>query len=913
MMPRIHQGFVSLSLGVLMLLSPALPAVAQTQPPEIRTFTLPSGQKLYVREDHSQPIVTIDTWVNVGSVNETDEINGVSHFLEHLLFKGTQEHVAGEFERILETKGGEFNAATSDDFTHYYITIASPFFAQALDLHADMLTNAAIPADELNRERLVVQEEINRANDNPDRLMYTALAEMMYGKHGYAYDTLGPKENIANIPRERILEYYHYWYQPKNFHTVVVGDVNAEQARDLVGKEFAATPFPTLPKTYQPPTVGTPAALPNPQVKVMTDPDITQAYFTIGFPGPSVKKPEDVYAMDIAMLTLGSGKSSRLYRRLVEQEPLAISVGAGNFTQKYSGLLYAEATTSPAKLKTVKEELVRQVRKLKAGGITAEELEKSKTRYLKDFIYQNETTAGVAQSLGYNVTIGTLEDYQKHLERIRAVSPEAVREALSKYLDFNQAVIVEMLPPNSQAAGLTPETERQSSIALLQSGEFPTITAEKPANTGADMPSKKADPTITEEVLGNGLTLITKRQPESETVAFKVFVKGGQAVEPMPGVASLVASMMMKGTRTRTAEQISEELESRGLGLSVAATEDYMEITGSALREDVGELFLILRDVLKNPVFAESELAKQKVLVAQALQASRDNPSSVAFEKLTLALYPDHPYGNVGKRVEENLDNITRTDLIKYYRTFFRPENMTAVAVGNFPIQVIKSYATETFSDLQKQENPVMAAKIPAVALTSRNIPESQVVKTPQENLSAVWMAQGWLMPPINSADYLPLKVLNTMLGEGMSSRLFVNLREKQGLAYTVGSFYPSRRDTSRFVLYIGTDPANQEKVREGFLRELESLKTTLLSEDELQDAKDKLTGNFALAHETNASQAQYLGMYEMLGVGYEYDKQYPKLIQQVTPEDIQRVAKKYFSQPSVLSLVVPGAPAKAN
>ncbi|HEY9744627.1 MAG TPA: pitrilysin family protein, partial [Oculatellaceae cyanobacterium] len=174
--------------GMLMLSFPV--AWANTPVPVIIETKLPTGQTLYIKEDHSQPIVTIDTWVKTGSVNETPEINGVSHFLEHLLFKGTATYKPGELDRILESRGAKFNAATSDDYTHYYITTATPYFEEALRLHADMLLNAAIPEEELPQERKVVQEEINRANDNPDRQLYMTLAKMLYGSHGYALDTL---------------------------------------------------------------------------------------------------------------------------------------------------------------------------------------------------------------------------------------------------------------------------------------------------------------------------------------------------------------------------------------------------------------------------------------------------------------------------------------------------------------------------------------------------------------------------------------------------------------------------------------------------------------------------------------------------------------------------------------------------
>lgn len=896
---------LALSLGL-----GAMPVTfADTSPPtpKITEAKLPTGQTLYIKEDHSKPIVTIDTWVKTGSVNETPSINGVSHFLEHLLFKGTDRYKPGEIDRILESKGSEFNAATSDDFTHYYITTATPYFEEALKLHANMMVNAAIPPTELPQERKVVQEEINRANDNPERQLYVELAKLMYGAHGYGLDTLGPKENIANIPRDSILEYYHYWYQPQNFNTVIVGDVNPTDVIKMVESAFVAPAF-MAPKAYQAPAVGAVMPLMASQAKVLENPNISQSYVALALLGPAQQNPDDVYALDIAMLALGSGKSSRLYRALKESKPLATSVSAGNYTQKYSGLVVLNAESKPENRDTVKKELLKQLLELRAKGITQDELDKAKTQYLKEFIFENETTDGTASSIGYNVTIGTLQDYQDHVSNVEKVTLERVQNALDRYIDLNKAVMVELLPTSLHASLPTENTEnmallKNAAASMPRSANNNTPTAAQTASVSEN------DKEATKTVLPNGITLLSKPMKNSSTVALKIFIKGGQGVEEQPGLASLVSAVLMQGTRGRTAEQMSRELESKGMSLSFSADDDYIEGTGSAIREDFGELATVLQDVLNAPTFDEREIAKKKEQIRQALIANRDNPSSVAFENLTQALYPTHAYGNEGKRVEEALGKITRQDLLDYYNLYFRPQNMVVSIVGNFDPQTVTNYLNALYPECKScMKSQVEIPTVPPLT-------ESKTVLEEKPSLSAVWMAQGWLTPPIrDQKDYVALKVLNSLVGSGMSSRLFVDLREKQGLAYVVGSMYPSREEQSRFVMYIGTDPVNTEKVKTGFTQEVQRLQTTLVPTAELEEAKNKLIGGFALAHDTNTSQAYYLGLYEALGVGYQFDDSYPKLVAQVTPADIQRVAKQYLTGPSVLSLIKPSTtPAAAT
>lgn len=863
----------------------------------VHAYTLPSGQRVYIRENRAQPIVTIDTWVNVGSVNEVPQNNGVSHFLEHLLFKGTDQYAPGEIDRLLESKGSKFNAATSNDYTHYYITAASPFFEETLKLHASMLRRATLPPEELERERKVVQEEINRATDNPNFKRFSALSRLMYPGHGYGMETLGPKQNIADIPREDILAYYQHWYQPQNFNTVISGDVDPEQALALVQQYFEQPPAVASKASYTPPAVSAPPIIDKPRSTVLKDPGVSQAYVTLGFPAPSIEEREETYALDVAMMALGAGVSSRLYQELHEKNPLVRSIGAGNMTQKYAGLLYVDAEMKPENREKAKLEIFRQLQHLKERGITAEELDKAQTQTIKDFIFRNEATTDVAKGIGYNVTIGNLQDYTEYVANIQKVTLADVKDALTRYLDYNKAVIVELLPEDKKPVA----AEERRNVALLEQardGQLPLSAVSQVAESDSE-----ATALVTETRLANGMTLLSKPTKGSQTVAIKIFVKGGQVAEAVPGVSSLMASSLLKGTTHRSAEALSQELESRGMGLSASSHEDFVEITATAISEDLGELFLVLQDVLTDPAFDPEEVEKIKSHLKQSIKASRDNPSSIAMENLAISLYPEHPYGHVGKRIEPHLEAITRDQLVDFYRQTFVPENMVVAVVGDFAPEVVQNYLESGAASLVGVAGAT-AAKVasPAPLVTPQRVEEQRPIK------GATWIAQGWLAPPVNDQDYVPLKVLNSLLGTGMSSRLFVNLRDKQGLAYAVSSAYPSLANTSHFFLFIGTDPKNQETVLRGFNHEIDRLKTEPVPLEELEAAKDKLRGTFALQHETNSNQAFYLGFYEAIGVGHQFDEQYPGLIEQVTAEDIQRVANTYFSAPEVVSIVAPQA-----
>ncbi len=885
--------------------------------PKITEVTLPSGQQVYVQEIHTQPIITIDTWVNTGSAQETPQNNGVSHFLEHLLFKGTTHYKLGVIDRTLESKGDNFNAATSDDFTHFHITTATPYFQEALNMHADMLLNATINPPELNRERKVVQEEINRSLDNPARIATMALSKAMFNHHPYAMDTLGPKSNIQNIPRQDILGYYHRWYQPRNFKTIIVGDISTPKAIALVNAAFKKAYVSQARPSIGKPKIYPVAPIPSPKSVVLTDPNLSDEQLQLGFPAPSVAHREDNFALDVAALILGQGISSRLYQDLKEQNQWVNDISAGNSTRQQAGIFYIAADLKPENRDAAKKAIVDEINRFKTEGPTSIELEKAKTQVVKSFAFSTESTEGVAETIGYNVTIGKLTDYTDYVKNIQKITAADVRRAVDEYLNFSHAVLVESLPASFQAEK---DQETKNNIALLDEASKVAITDLAPSKAslaGSTSPSSlhqgthttthHPEPTQTKVMkitLKDGATLLLKPSPTTQTIAISIFAKGGRLVQPQPGVASLASRSLLKGTKNHTAKQLGEALERFGLSVSADSTSDYFQINAASVNTDIDKLLAILGDIMDNPTFPKEEVDKERADLLEEIKTSRDEPSNMMFEDLTKALYPHHPYGDVGSRVEKSLPAVSREEVVNYYQSQIQPQNLTVSVVGNFNPMTVKTRLAEIFDQLPKPPKGTELVKsYPSVSPLSKTV-EIEAHKPEQ---AATWIAYGWHAPAIStSKDYITLKVINTLLGAGLSSRLFTDLREKQGLAYHVSTMYPSNLETGNFIMYIGTDPKNQAKVLTGFNHEIQRLKEEPVSQAELDRVKSKLIGSFELAHESNANQAYYLGIYQTLGVGYLFDKEYPHLVSQITSQDVQRVARHYFDQPKVITIVDP-------
>lgn len=831
----------------------------------IKVFHLQDGHTVVIKEVHNNPIVTIDTWVRTGSINENPENNGISHFMEHLTFKGTKCHKAGEADKILESKGAVYNAATSKDFTHFYTTIASQYAETALDLQADMLLNPVIPEDELVKEKKVVQEEIRRSYDNPERILSDNLYSMLFKCHPYKYETLGSIENIEKMTRQEILDYHNKWYIPSNMITVIVGDIDTSKMLDMV-----KTKFNDNCQKYQ-----------NLQVNYAREPYITKnaekiakgnyntGYFEIGFKGVPITDKKENYALDLAASILGQGTSSRLYQNLKEKQNLVSSISAGHESMKDDSVFFVDADLNPENYIPAKAAVLKELDKLRNEKVTPEELQRAKTELQRAFLYSEESVQDIAESIGYNMVItGDIDYYTKYIDNINKITAEDIQDTVRKYLPDDKIVLSVLMPDNVKV----------SAVNLKDS-------------------FKNAEKTV----LNNGMTLITDKNTSNDIISLSVFIKGGQLIETIPGISSVIAKTLMTGTACRTELDISNQLENSGIIISPSANPDYFEIQLKSTTKDFGKAFEILADIINNPVFKNEYIEKAKTDIIQEIQENRDTPISYAFEKFERALFQNRPYGYKGDILEKSIPSITREDLIKFYKDYFIPENMIVSVSGNIDSKEL----TDKFYSYFPSKT---GKKVDLAGLTTKFTPltNNQFVSV-KKDTSAAWMIQGWPVPGLaQDKDSVTLKVLNAVLGNGLSSRLFVDLREKQGLAYVVTSAYPSRLDNSFFVLYIGTKLENLETVKNGFQHEIDRIKTEPVSDKELSEAKQKLIGQFALSQETNQQKAHNLGWFEAIGKGYKYNYEYPDLINSVTSDDIIKTANKYFNSPYIISIVAP-------
>jgi zinc protease len=408
------------------------------------------------------------------------------------------------------------------------------------------------------------------------------------------------------------------------------------------------------------------------------------------------------------------------------------------------------------------------------------------------------------------------------------------------------------------------------------------------------------NPHIHRSQLANGITILTIANPSADIVSGRFFFPAGSRWEDRKnaGLAQLLTSVLTKGTERLSALQIADRVESVGAGLGADTTSDYIKLSLKTVKSDLVDIFKLAGELLRTPSFPEAQIELERKLILQAIKSQTEQPFNNAYRQLRTALYGEHPYARSSLGTATTIGQITRQDLVDYYQTHIRPDRLIISLAGRITPDEAIELVTQVFGDwkIPEIEPPTLAAR--TVCTQPQYFIEYQATQ------QAIVML-GYLAPPIHDPDSMALKLIDSYLSNGMSSRLFVELREKRGLAYDVSSFYPTRLDTSHFCVYMGTVPSNTPIALSGLRAEVDRLCMESLPATELQTAKDKLIGQYALGKQTNGQLAQTYGWYELLGLGVDFDRQFSDAIQQVTPAQLQTAADKYLSEPYI-SIVSP-------
>ncbi|MDV2503257.1 MAG: pitrilysin family protein [bacterium] len=852
---------------------------------DIQTVLLPNGLKVILRENHSAPVVSIQAWVRVGSAQESDGQAGMAHVLEHMLFKGTERRGVGEVARAVESRGGSFNAFTSYDHTVYHVDMASRDLPVGLEVLADVIQRSTLDQDELRKETQVILEEFKRARDRPARELYRRLLEKAFRVHPYRRPVIGYEETFKTFTRPALLAFYRRWYRPERTFLVIVGDIDVPSVTALVKRHFGSKEW----RAGAPVSHALPPEPPQERFRaVVFRYPAAKARLAVGFHIPRAADPS-VHALDALAFILGHGQSSRLFRRVKEDQQLVHEVSSYAMTPRDPGLFVSTAVLDPPNLERALRAVMTEMFRLAREGPAAEELEKAKVNLVSDFIYDQETMGGQARSLGFFESVmGDVKAVQTYVERVRALTPADLRRVARTYLKPSNCTVAVLLPD-----GAADEVD-EARLGRLVRASMEAVEAEE----GESKPQVGG---VVKTVLGNGLTLLVKENHAVPTVAIRVALLGGLRYETPEtnGVSRLMARLLTQGSANHTAAQMAEAVESIAGRMKGFSGRNSFGLEAKFLSEDWGRGLSLVAEALLTPTFDPEEVEKKKAETLAAIAQRRDDMFHETLLLFTRTLYDGHPYAMDPLGTEASVRALTRGDVLRFYRRGLAPRHLVLAVVGDVESEAVRGAVERLFGTLEdRRPSP---PKLPRIE--SLRAAKKVSLERPKRQAHVIL---GFPGVRFDSPERYPLDVLEGVLA-GQAGRLFVELRDKRSLAYSLTAFARPNLDPGFIAVYMGTSPEKVDEAVAGIRRELERLVEEPVGAEELKAAKRSIVGAYERRHQTNAAQAESLALMELYGIGYEAVETYPGKILEVTTEDVQRVARKYLTlERYVLALVRP-------
>jgi len=842
-----------------------------------------------LKPNHTAPVVSLQAWVKTGSTDEQEGEAGIAHLHEHMLFKGTSRRGVGEIAREVEAAGGEINAYTSWNDTVYYINMASRYMDTGIDILADIIENASFDPAELEKEKEVVLEEIRRSKDMPEDRLSEAFLAKAYTLHPYRRPVIGLDETVREVTRDDIVRFYKKWYVPENMVWVMTGDFAPGQV--LPGLEarlakISARKIPDRQAAQEPPQTSPRA--------VLLRGDAKEASLEMGFHIPRLTDP-DVPALDLLAQVLGSGRSSRLYQAVRMNKRVVDSVGAYSMTPKDPGMLLVSSSLEAGRIDEALQTILKEVYQTAFAPLKEEELRRAKLQIESDFIYQQETVSGQARELGYYEAIaGDLDFGRKYLEALRALKADDILRVAKKYLDPANLTIGVLLPDSEKDTGLT-ET------ALLDSAARARSQAQAVYAAGA-APAGKPEDAIRRIELPGGARLLVKESHDVPLVSMRAVFLGGLLTEDDQnnGISNFTGSMLTMGTSSRSVSRIAADIESLAGSLSGFSGRDSLGLSAEVVSWNFLPAFELFADVLLHPSFPQEELEKKREDILTAIRTREDNLGGLAFQLFWKGLYPGCPYGMDPLGTPETIRKMSRDDLAAYYRRQAVSGNLVVAIVGDVSTEEAVRTAERLLAEMPKApfQRPAQAWE-----RCKGDVSPSLERTVSAEKLQA-HLVMGGRGAVYTDSDRYSLAVLDAILS-GQGGRLFVQLRDRQSLAYSVSSFTREGVEPGAVGVYIATSPGKRGVAIEGIKKQLARLCDQKIPADELERAKRYLTGTFELSLQTHSAQAAEIAYDELYGLGYDAYRQYAERIQGVSPEDVRKAARKYLDPDRMVEAAV--------
>jgi len=873
---------------------------------QVSRFVLPNGLTLLVRRDTSAPVVGIYTHVKAGYFDETDDRVGIAHVLEHMYFKGTPSRGVGAIARETKLAGGWLNAHTIYDHTAYVAVLPSAAFERGLDIQFDAYAHSLIDADELARELEVIVQEALRKRDAPAAVTVESLFALLHDQHRIRRWRIGSPDELRGFTHDMLHAFYRTWYVPSNTILSIVGDVDPEAVHAAVLARYGTLAAGAVVRAPAPVESSTPGL----RVRELTG-DIAQAHVAFGWRTPP-QHHRDTPALDLAGTILGSGRASRFYRAVREQQ-LASGVSAYQYTSGDVGVFVVHAETPSERLATGALATWRELQAARSFGVRPDELQRAQRVLEARWLRRLETMDGQAAYLASWEAEGGMQLGAEYYDRLMAATADDVQSALQQHLDPSQTSVLVYRPHSAAPLPLEPSEmgEWLSSGAGTDSAVAPRTRAPgTDAESSTD--TRTATPTVIsaprpERTVGDvhvfrtprDVPVLVQARRGTPLVNIGVFVRGGAVSEPegAQGLSRLMAHSTLKGTRTRTGAEIALASELLGGSIGVSAGLESLSWSMSVPVRHLDEALELLADVVQSPVFAIDGVNTERQLAMAEVERLRDDMYRWPMRLASEAAHRGHPYARSVLGTAESLAAITAEQVTSQHARVLQSGACVIGVVGDVDPATVASLVQARFGTLTWGDDiPPPRVQWPERMRSSEDTRDKQ-----QSALAMLFHGPSRRDPARHVGRVL------AAVTSGLGGRFFEELRDRRSLAYTVAAYPIERRVDGLFAAYIATTPEREEEARAGLLEQFAALRESPVRNDEIERARAYLIGTHAIAQQSGGSVLSDLIDAWSFGDGLHELAEHDARIAAVSPTDILAFARQYFDPDRRVEGVVRG------
>ncbi|WP_051617006.1 M16 family metallopeptidase [Desulfonatronovibrio hydrogenovorans] len=845
-------------------------------------YILPNGMEVLIDQDDRFPLVSMRLYVRAGSAHEQPGQEGISHFLEHMVFKGTQKRGPGQVATEIEEAGGYLNAATSFDYTVYTIDLPAQKWRLGLDVLQDMIFGSVFDPDELAREKNVVLAEIQRSLDNPGSRVFRSIQSMIFHETPYFHPILGYPETVKSFEQQDLKDYVQHMYQPGSMVLAISGRVQADQVLDEARKLFGGlqnSDHLTLPRPI--PDIFDRAMAPQDRVRVEHGP-WRKAYMAMAVPAPDLNSPKTA-AFDVLAYLLGGDSTSMLFRQFKYDLEMVDHISAQVLSLERAGLMYFYVQLGPDRIEPFWEQFLDRLTTLKAEDFSAGQIQRAVTNIEDSLFRARETLGGKAGRLGFSQLFERSPRAQEqYLHNLQRVSHQDLQDLIDNYLCPEQMVVTT----------LTPEQVPLSRDLLVSSLDQAPCPDQKPE---PELLPEEGETRILD--LGSGRTLVLIPDHHLPHASVNIAWPGGNSLVSgdQQGLPELSARTLTRQTRDRSFEQIQEFLRDRASSITASASRDSFNVSARFPRDHSSQILDLISEMILSPGFGPGELQRAASDQIADIRQQEDRPLGYAFRHLFPFLFASGSYGYLHLGEEDFLEQVT-PEMVQSYWDSQRAQPFVVSVCGS-----IDQQALDRFVDSLKTIQVRQEELTPDFIWSDQRIKDVDLKDRSQAHILMIFPIPG------KEHGHTPgLSVLNRVLA-GQGGVLFRELRDKQGLAYSVTSLLWQSPATGFLALYIGTYEDRVDQAVDGFQQVIAGLRDQELGRDEVARAANLIYGEYHRGRQTISSRSSEAASLLVQGLDLEYNLEMTELAAQITPAQIKELAQTYLdSDQSYLMRILP-------